>query len=105
MAKIKTMNVKAAPGTKCPMEGAPRKYITDAEAVDVPYTAYYIRRMADGSLVAGAGPALRGAAAPESGGDSASRQPAAPSSGANVTQAAASAAPGPGGSPAPDGGK
>ncbi len=47
------MKVKAAPGIKCPMEGQPRKYITDAEAVDVPYTAYYIRRVNDGSLVAG----------------------------------------------------
>jgi hypothetical protein len=46
------MKVQAAQGLQCPMEGNPRKYITDREAVEVPETAYYRRLMADGSLVA-----------------------------------------------------
>jgi hypothetical protein len=45
------MRVSAAPGLRCPMEGAPRKYITDAEAVEVPESAYYKRLEADGSLI------------------------------------------------------
>lgn len=45
------MKVIAAPGARCPMEGTPRKYITDAEAVEVPASAYYRRLVADGSLV------------------------------------------------------
>jgi hypothetical protein len=45
------MKVIAKEGTKCPMEGAPRKYITDKEAVDVPVTAYYQRLVNDGSLI------------------------------------------------------
>ncbi|MRR56961.1 MAG: DUF2635 domain-containing protein [Deltaproteobacteria bacterium] len=45
------MEVKAAPGTQCPMEGDPRKLITDAVAVDVPNTSYYRRLLLDGSLV------------------------------------------------------
>jgi len=44
------MKVQAAPGTKCPMEGNPRKYITDAVPVDVPESAYYKRLVGDGSL-------------------------------------------------------
>ena len=46
------MEVKSKPGTKCPMEGRPRKYITDDKAVAVPDTAYYKRLVRDGSLIA-----------------------------------------------------
>ena len=45
------MKVKAAKGTKCPMEDNPRKYINDSEAVEVPDNAYYKRLVDDGSLV------------------------------------------------------
>jgi len=45
------LKVTAAPGTRCPMEGRPREYITDTAAVEVPDTAYYRRLIADGSLV------------------------------------------------------
>lgn len=45
------MLVRALPGTRCPMEGRPREYITDQAAVKVPDTAYYRRRLAEGSLV------------------------------------------------------
>lgn len=46
-----TMTVKAAPGTKCPMEGKPKQYIGDTSAVDVPMSTFYRRLVADGSLV------------------------------------------------------
>ncbi len=45
------MKVIAAPGLKVPMEDKPRDYITDAQAVDVPESAYYLRRLADRDLV------------------------------------------------------
>lgn len=45
------MIVKAASGLKVPKEGKPRQYITDAEPVEVPDTAYYRRRVAEGDLV------------------------------------------------------
>lgn len=45
------MKVKAAPGIKVPKEDKPREYITDAESVDVPETAYYLRRIAEGDLI------------------------------------------------------
>jgi hypothetical protein len=45
------MNVKAAPGLKCPMEGKPRQYITDSTAVTVQDTPYYRRMVREGSLV------------------------------------------------------
>lgn len=45
------MLVQAAPGLKVPMEEKPREYITDAKPVDVPESAYYLRRLADGDLV------------------------------------------------------
>ena len=45
------MKVQAAPGIKVPMEDKPHDYITDAEAVDVPETAYYQRRITDGDLL------------------------------------------------------
>lgn len=45
------MNVIAAPGIQVPKEDKPREYITDAEAVEVPDTVYYLRRIADGDLL------------------------------------------------------
>ena len=48
---MNTIRVKAAPGVKVPKEGAPREYITDAKAVDVPASAYTLRRLDDGDLV------------------------------------------------------
>ena len=45
------MNVIAAPGIKVPKEDKPREYITATEAVEVPETAYYLRRIADGDLL------------------------------------------------------
>lgn len=50
------MKVKAAPGIKVPKEDKPREYITDTppdgeQSFDVPDTAYYLRRVADGDLV------------------------------------------------------
>ncbi|HZZ04639.1 DUF2635 domain-containing protein [Paraburkholderia sp.] len=45
------MKVIARTGLRVPKERAARKYITDAEAVDVPDTAYYIRRVTDGDLI------------------------------------------------------
>lgn len=45
------MLVKAAPGINVPKEDKPREYITDESAVEVPDSAYYLRRMADGDLV------------------------------------------------------
>lgn len=45
------MLVIAAPGLKVPREDNPRRYITDATAVDVPETAYYLRRLSDGDLL------------------------------------------------------
>ncbi|MBS3893083.1 DUF2635 domain-containing protein [Serratia marcescens] len=52
------LTVKAAPGLRVPMEGAPREYITDGEAVPVARSPYYLRRLAEGDLVeAGEAPA------------------------------------------------
>ena len=48
------MKVKSAPGTRCPKEGKPKAYITDAVPVEVPDTAYYRRMVAEGSLVTAA---------------------------------------------------
>jgi len=45
------LTVKAATGLRVPKEGAPREYITDADVIDVPRSAYYLRRLADGDLV------------------------------------------------------
>ncbi|MFZ4221396.1 DUF2635 domain-containing protein [Enterobacter ludwigii] len=45
------MKVKARPGVRVPKEGAPREYITDAEAVEVSRSPYYLRRLADGDVV------------------------------------------------------
>lgn len=44
------MHVKAAPGLRVPKEDKPRDYITDAESVEVPQSAYYLRRIGDGDL-------------------------------------------------------
>lgn len=45
------MKVKAAPGVRVPMDGAPRKYITDAQEVDVDATPYYLLRLKDRDLI------------------------------------------------------
>ncbi|QAZ69464.1 hypothetical protein C3Y92_07235 [Solidesulfovibrio carbinolicus] len=45
------MTVKAVSGVRVPMEGMPRRHITDAKPVAVPDAAYYRRRIADGDLV------------------------------------------------------
>ncbi len=47
------MIVKAAPGLKVPREDKPREYITEAKHVDVPESAYYLRRLDEGDLVPG----------------------------------------------------
>jgi hypothetical protein len=47
MEKIRLV---AKEGTKCPMEGKPREYITDAVPVEVPESTYYRRLIRDGSL-------------------------------------------------------
>ncbi len=45
------MLVKAAPGLKVPREDKPREYITEAKAVEVPESAYYVRAVACGDLL------------------------------------------------------
>ncbi|MDH3975613.1 MAG: DUF2635 domain-containing protein [Deltaproteobacteria bacterium] len=45
------MKVVAKKGTRCPMEGKPREYITDSVAVPVVDTVYYRRLVKDGSLI------------------------------------------------------
>lgn len=45
------MKVKAAPGIQVPKEDKPREFITDAEAVEVPASTYYLRLLADGDLL------------------------------------------------------
>lgn len=45
------MKVKARTGLRVPMEHASRQYITAEKAVDVPDTAYYRRRVAEGDLI------------------------------------------------------
>ncbi|AOJ13153.1 MULTISPECIES: hypothetical protein [Burkholderia] len=45
------MKVKAAPGVRVPMDGAPRKYIEDDKAIDVDETPYYLLRVKDGDLI------------------------------------------------------
>ena len=47
----RTMKVKAAPGIQVPKEDKPREFITDAEAVEVPTSTYYLRIVADGDLI------------------------------------------------------
>lgn len=53
------ITVKAAPGLRVPMEGAPRKYIGQ-DSMQVPPSAYYLRRLADGDLVQTGGKAAKG---------------------------------------------
>ncbi len=57
------ITVKAAPGLRVPMEGMPRRYITDAAPVTVPDSAFYRRRIADRDLLLV--PAKAAAARPE----------------------------------------
>lgn len=45
------MKVQAAPGIQVPKEDKPREFITDAEAVEVPNSAYYLRIVAEGDLI------------------------------------------------------
>lgn len=45
------ITVKAAAGLRVPVEGVPRRHITDDKPMAVPGTAYYRRRIADGDLV------------------------------------------------------
>ncbi|OGQ60742.1 MAG: hypothetical protein A3J24_06430 [Deltaproteobacteria bacterium RIFCSPLOWO2_02_FULL_53_8] len=45
------MQVISKQGTRCPMEGKPRDYITDTEPQDVPESTYYLRLIDDGSLL------------------------------------------------------
>ncbi|OXI36768.1 DUF2635 domain-containing protein [Burkholderia aenigmatica] len=45
------MKVIAKAGLSVPKEGKPRQYVTDSQAVDVPESAYYMRRVAEGDLV------------------------------------------------------
>lgn len=45
------MKVIAATGIKVPKEDRPHDYVTDSEAVDVPESSYYLRRLADGDLL------------------------------------------------------
>lgn len=45
------MRVIAREGLKVPKEFAAREYVIDAEAQDVPDTAYYQRRIAEGDLI------------------------------------------------------
>ncbi|PKN07624.1 MAG: hypothetical protein CVU73_12850 [Deltaproteobacteria bacterium HGW-Deltaproteobacteria-8] len=59
------MIVKAAFGLKVPKEDKPREYITEDVAVDVPETAYYLRRLAEGDLL----PAKKAGAKSTTGGE------------------------------------
>ncbi|TKI08663.1 DUF2635 domain-containing protein [Martelella alba] len=45
------MKVKARTGISVPREDNPRRYITDAEALEVAESAYYLRRLAEGDLL------------------------------------------------------
>lgn len=45
------MKVIAAKEVRVPMESKPRSYIDDASPIDVPDTAYYRRRIAEGDLL------------------------------------------------------
>ncbi len=54
-----TIRVIAAKGLRVSYENSPRRYITDSEAVTVPKTVYYQRRINDGELVMQAEPAKK----------------------------------------------
>lgn len=45
------MLVKAAPELRVPHELKPREYITEDAPAEVPESAYYLRRLAEGDLV------------------------------------------------------
>lgn len=45
------MKVIARTGVRVPTEHHARQYIADVEAVEVPDTAYYLRRLAEGDLI------------------------------------------------------
>jgi hypothetical protein len=60
---VNTITVRAAPGLRVPMEGMPRRYITDAAPVAVADSAFYRRRIADRDLLLV--PAKAAAAKPE----------------------------------------
>ena len=45
------MLARSVSGTRCPKEGKPREYITDQIPEEVPDSAYYLRLVADGSLI------------------------------------------------------
>lgn len=57
-ATVKTVSVKAAPiggglsgKRRVPFEGSRHRFITEHEAVSVPLTAYYLRKISKGELV------------------------------------------------------
>lgn len=52
MNKTPTLTVVAAAGLKVPRENKPRSYISGTAAVQVPATAYYLRRVQSGELMA-----------------------------------------------------
>ncbi len=58
------LKVKAASGIRYPLEGTPSKHVTDAEALEVPDTAYYRKAIADGDLVLESAPEPTSVAAP-----------------------------------------
>lgn len=47
----KTATVQARKGIRVPIEGAPRRYITDDQPRTVTLSAYYRRQIKDGDLV------------------------------------------------------
>lgn len=58
------MHVIAAPGLRVPQEDNPRAHITESPSVDVPLTAYYVRRLAAGELIDVPEPVVPADAAP-----------------------------------------
>ncbi|MGX9692925.1 hypothetical protein ACTJNK_21515 [Achromobacter anxifer] len=51
MNQSSMLTVVAAPGLKVPRENKPRSYIAGTASVQVPATAYYLRRIQSGELV------------------------------------------------------
>lgn len=74
------IKVIARQGIQVPVEGRPDRYITDKEAVDVPQTAYWLRRLRDGDLLLYTEPAKSAAteAADVKPSDKTADKPAAP---------------------------
>ncbi|WP_252346193.1 DUF2635 domain-containing protein [Paludibacterium sp. B53371] len=60
------MKVKAAPGIQVPKEDNPREYISEADDVEVPHSAYYLRIVAEGDLIVFDGRADTGVTGPVS---------------------------------------